>query len=57
MTRVTKFARLLIVAILFLATASLAQEITSVTTTVNESAIAGRPVALDAKGKDRKSVV
>src|SRR5580704_13398343 len=51
MTRVTKFARLLIVAILFLATASLAQEITSVTTTVNESAIAGRPVALDAKGK------
>ena len=51
MTRVTRFAKLLLIPVLLLATASLAQEITSVTTTVNESSIAGRPVALDAKGK------
>jgi hypothetical protein len=51
MTRATRLARLLVVAVFLLATASLAQEVTSVTTTVDESSIAGRPVALDAKGK------
>jgi len=36
MTRATRLARLLVVAVFLLATASLAQEITSVTTTVDE---------------------
>jgi hypothetical protein len=51
MTRVSRNVRLLFIVILLVPMACLAQEITSVTTTVNESAIAGRPVALDAQGK------
>ena len=50
-TRATNFVRLALVAVVSFATVCVAQEITSVTTTVDESAIAGRPIALDAKGK------
>ena len=49
--RVTRFVRLALLVFVSFVTVCMAQEITSVTTTVNESAIAGRPVALDAKGK------
>jgi hypothetical protein len=51
MKRFAGDVRLLFVFICLFTTASVAQEITSVTTTVNESAIAGRPVALDAQSK------
>ena len=51
MTHVSRNVRLLFIFILLVTTASVAQEITSVTTTVNEAAIAGRPVALDGQGK------
>jgi hypothetical protein len=51
MTRGSAYLRLLFTAIFVFTTCCSAQELTSVTTTVDDSAIAGRPVALDAQGK------
>ena len=50
MTRATKFARVVIALCLSAAVAG-AQQPLSVVSTVNESSIAGRPVALDSQGK------